>query len=268
MSQVIDLYTGPWRKGDHGVAVIALKRIVSRARPDLFPWRKFDANYNERLRHAISVIQAGATPRIVPATGNTGEPTFRMLMKLYRQGHPKESAADATAVNLLEEAWGQLHPPVTPAQKVQDEIAAYCQAMETYNQIWHYLQRRAMTTLGVAPPHGGRSDCSEFATTALWWARKQTGVYVPDPNGRGYDGYGNTDTIWNTNRHNQVTTFQVADMAIYGASWKTDHVTVCRHAGDRNTAIFSSNGSEAGPLPTRVYYRGDLLAVVRPRLVP
>lgn len=261
-----NLFSGPWGPGAHGVAIIALKRIVSRARPDLFPWRAFDNSFNERLRKAISTIQA--EHKILPATGNVGLPTFNMLMGLKRAGHPTEHAYDQVAINLLEEAWQKLHPVETPEQKVRKSIAAYCSEMESYNARWHYLQRRPFRTLGVAPAAGGWSDCSEYATAAYYWARKDTGVYVPDPNGRGYDGWGNTDTLYANNRVHVGAPYAVGDLAIYGPSYKTRHVTICRQAGDSVTAIFSSNGSEAGPLACRPFYRSDLLAIVRPRITP
>lgn len=258
------LYSGPWRKGDHSQAVIALKRMVSRARPDLFPWRLFDDAYNERLRVAISKIQVAHG---IQGTGNTGLPTFRMLLGLPRAGFPGEHSYDAAAIHYLEDAYGALHPVETPAEKAAKAIANYCLLMENYRARWHYLQRRPMQTLGVPPASGGWSDCSEFCTTAFYWARKTTGVYVPDPNHRGYDGLGNSQTLYQSNPH--VTGhYEVGDIAVFGPSYQTKHVTICRLAGNDSTSIFTSNGSEAGPLPCRPKYRSDFLCVVRPRLAP
>ena len=42
-----------------------------------------------------------------------------------------------------------------------------------------------------------------------------------------------------------------------------DHMTICRKAGTSATAIFSSNGSEAGPDPRSLHYRSDLTGVFR-----
>lgn len=260
-------YSGPWRPGSKGIAVIALKRIVSRARPDLFPWRAFDDVFNERLRAAVAELQK--THGILPTRGNVGSPTFYMLLRLTRAGYPHEPAYDSVASNLLAEAFQNLHPLQTPADKVSKSIASYCLEMEGFNARWHYLQHRPFRTLGVNPEAGGWSDCSEFATAAYFWARQQTGVAVPDPNGRGYDGEGNTDTLYATNQNHVSAPYAVGDLAIYGPASKTIHVTICRQAGDASTAIFTSNGSEAGPLPTRVgYWPSEFLAVVRPRLAP
>lgn len=271
----IDLYTGPWRGPSNrssvapykGPVAIALKRIVSRARPDLLKWQGFDDSYNRRLEKALAVLQRNHD---IPGTGQTGEATFRMLMKLKRHGHPDELAADNVALNLLEDAWAKLHPPETPLHKVQTALADFLLEMETYSAIWDYLQRRAMESLGVKPQHGGRSDCSEENTAAPFFMRTATGVFVPDPNDRGFDGYGNTDTLYATNKTRIVRDgrYQIGDMPIYGPAYRTRHTTMCRQPGTASTAIFTSNGSMAGPLPTRVYYRDDLLAVVRPRLLP
>jgi hypothetical protein len=272
---MLDLFSGSWygpsnRHGAaayHGSAAIALKRIVSRADPDLLPWTRFDAAYNRRLERALAALQR---KHGIPGTGQTGRPTFTMLMRLPRHGHPHELAADNVAINLLEDAWAILHPPITPLQQVHGAIADFLREAEAYAAIEHYFQRRPMMTLGRAPHRGGYNDCSELATDALYWPRIAVGVFTPDPNGRAFDGWGNTDTLYATNKIRTVRSgaYEIGDLAIFGPAYKTRHVTICRSPGSSATAIFTSNGSEAGPLPTRVNYRGDLLAVVRPRLVP
>lgn len=271
----VDLYTGAWygpsnKQGHaayHGPAAIALKRIVSRADPDLLPWTRFDDKYNRRLERGIAALQR---KHDIPGTGQTGRPTFNLLMRLPRKGHPHELAADNVAINLLEDAWAILHPPVTPIQKVHNELGDFLAEMEAYGTIWHYLQRRPFSTLGRSPHRGGYSDCSEMVAAACYYVRLAVGIFTPDPNGRGYDGYGNSDTLYAVNRHRTVTngSYEVGDVGVYGLAYRTRHVTMCRVPGSSASAIFTSNGSEAGPLPTRVRYRGDLLAVVRPRLVP
>lgn len=270
----MDLWSGPWRGPSNtkgvpayvGPAAIALKRIVSRAEPDLFPWQGFDHFYNRRLERALAAIQR---KHGLPGTGQTGHATFLLLMRLNRKGHPGELAADATARNLFEDAWAKLHPPVTPLTKVHEAITDYWHGLISYGTIWHYLQRRPFTTLGVKPYRGGRSDCSEATTDAMFYARMVTGVFVPDPNGRGYDGWGNTDTQYAENRARTVHgAYAVGDLGIYGPASKTRHVVQCIKAGDAASSEWGSNGSESGPFAVRLGYRSDLLAVVRPRLLP
>jgi hypothetical protein len=52
-------------------------------------------------------------------------------------------------------------------------------------------------------------------------------------------------------------------MAFYGSRSNTHHMTVCRKAGTGASAIFSSFGQQAGPLPTALHYRNDLVGVYR-----
>lgn len=272
---LVDLYTGPWygpsnhqgKKATHGKPIIAIKRTVSRARPDLFPWAEFNADYNRRLERALAQIQR---EHEILGTGQLGEPTFRLLQKLHRQEHPHEMAMDNVAINLFEDEWGRLHPPVLPIKKVHDAIAEYWRGAVAYNSIWHYLQRRPFRTLGRAPHSGGYSDCSEMTTAALYYVRLATGIYVPDPNGRGYDGWGNSDTQWATNKTRRVLDghYEIGDIGVFGPEWHTRHVVMCFEPGPPSVAVFGSNGSEAAPNETRIYYRSDLLGVVRPILIP
>lgn len=272
---VVDLYTGPWhgvsnrqaKKPTHGPIAVALKRTVSRARPDLFPWKEFDDIYNRRLEHALATIQRDHD---ILGTGQVGEKTFRLLQRLPRQGFPGEKAMDNVAINFFEDEWGRLHPPVTPLHRIHEAIRDYWEGVIAYRSMWHYLQYRPFQTLGRKPSSGGRSDCSEGTTDACYWVRLATGIYVPDPNGRGYDGWGNSDTQWATNHSRQVRNgaFEIGDIGVYGPQWKTKHVVQCIEAGSSRTSIWGSNGSESGPNETRLYYRGDLLGVVRPILIP
>jgi hypothetical protein len=89
---------------------------------------------------------------------------------------------------------------------------------------------------------------------------------VHDPGGWNYTGIGNTSTILSTNRKRRVPLdrqFFIGDMGLYGSWSRTKHVVICRKNGDIDDSIWSSHGSEAGPYPVRLQYRGDLLVVVR-----
>ncbi len=272
---MIDLYSGPWygpsnkqnKPASKGPAVIALKRTVSRIDPTMFPWREFDAGYNRRLERAVAAIQRKHN---ILGTGQTGEPTFRLLQRLERAGYPHEKAMDSVAINLLEDAWAKLHPPVDPIEKVYDAINEFWNGMCDYASIWHYLQSRPFRNLGRWWSSGGYSDCSEATTCSLYIVRKMIGIYCPDPNGRGFDGWGNTDTQYQVNRGRQVTNgvYKIGDLCIYGTRYKTKHVTQCMEPGSSSKSVWGSNGSESAPNKSRVYYRGDLLAVVRPILIP
>ncbi len=157
---------------------------------------------------------------------------------------------------------------LTPTEKkhVRDAIATYLERTEVYRARWHYEQFRRMRSLGVAASKGGRSDCSEQATASLFMGARLAKAPVEDPNGLHWSGWGYTGTLLAANDDDQVDgTFLVGDLAIFGSSRShTTHVTTCRKKGTASTAIFTSNGNEAGPYGTSLHYRSDLLAVLRP----
>lgn len=251
-----------------GPDVVAVKRATARAFPELFSWADFDQIYNERLATAWKAIQREY--KIVPVTGDYGTGSHRLLTARRRAGHPAEWAWDQTAINLMEGEWHHIHtPPTPPGELVKAAAADYMNRSLANAARWHYFQRRAMTNLGRRPEETEYSDCSEGATEVYFWTRLVTGILVPDPNGRGFDGFGNTDTLWAHNAQWQVPLngpFEVMDIALYAAHG--GHVIVCLQAGDRNTSVWWSNGSEAAPNTTRIYYRDDLRGIVRPRLTP
>lgn len=250
-----------------GPDVVAVKRATARAFPELFPWANFDEVYNSRIVQAWRSIQVEY--KISPATGNYGAASHELLTDLRRAGHPTEWAWDATAINLEEGEWKVIHtPPVSPLERVQAAMVNYMDRSLANAANWHYVPERPMTTLGKNPDGVLDNDCSEGATDIYFWGRTVTGILVPDPNGRGYDGYGNTDTLWAHNENRQVTNgqYQIGDLCLFYAD--NGHVIVCLQAGDRNTSVWWSNGSEAAPYTVRMYYRPDLRGVVRPIIVP
>jgi len=272
-------FSGPWYGPSNNVgarryagpAAVGIKRTLSRARPDLFEWKRFDNVYNRSLEDAIKKFQRAH--KIAPASGQCGLPTFTALRRSKVPAgspHAGEWAMDWVAVSAFEDAWDIAHPPKPPAVvAVRQSIAAYCVDMENYQAKWHYTQQRPYTGLGDEPEDGGYGDCSGYCIYAYGWARDHTGIHVPDPSGYNYAGYGNSQSIWLRNDDQIVRdgVYEVGDCALYGPSYRTKHISICRTRGTASEAIFSSFGSEAGPYPTRVKYRTDLLAVVRPDLV-
>lgn len=159
---------------------------------------------------------------------------------------------------------------LSPTEKkiARDLIRNYCIRCENTRGRIHYSQARPMTHLGDSPGHEWSADCSGYATSAFFWADRYTVFPVRDPNGMGYNGYGFTGTLLAHNKKRNVPLrrdyFFTGDMAIYGSSlWNTKHVTICRRNGNAKQSIWSSHGREAGPEPTRLHYRSDLLIVVR-----
>jgi hypothetical protein len=206
-----------------------------------------------------------------PATGIVDEQTANAIRSarvptgLPNAGQP---LLDQTAINLLDDyIASQSKPPPAAVDQVRAAITDYCQRSIGNEPKIHYLQERAIQAFGVPPETGFSTDCSGHSTCAYYWARKQTGVAVPDPNGNGYNGYGYTGTL--VNNPKVQGPYLVGDLALFGPSLSnTTHVVTCYMPGDRLSALWCSHGSEAAPYAVTLDYRTDLLAVVRPPLTP
>lgn len=154
----------------------------------------------------------------------------------------------------------------TEKKKVRAAMANGLLRCEHSNPQIHYSQARPYHHLGISPEHGFTADCSSIVTWAFFWASDQSNIAVRDPNGLGWNGYGYTGTLLNENIHAVVPEDHkvfVGDMCLYGQPWHTKHVVICRQGGTRATSIWTSHGSESGPVSVRMNYRSDVLCVVR-----
>src|SRR4029077_5073356 len=130
----------------------------------------------------------------------------------------------------------QSKPPASSIDDVRKAITDYCQRSIQSEPGIHYLQERAIQAFGVPPENGFSTDCSGHSTCAYYWARKETGVAVPDPNGNGYNGYG--DTAHLVNNPKVQPPYKVGDLALYGPSLSaTSHVVTCFQAGDVTSSL-------------------------------
>lgn len=157
---------------------------------------------------------------------------------------------------------------LTPTEKsrARKAIAAFLLECEHDRNLIDYSQARPFDET-VDPDKGFHGDCSALPSQSFRHVVGDTGIYLEDPNGREYDGYGFTGTLLQTNHAHQVPldrVFMVGDIAIFGPFWRTKHAIQCRKQGRVRDAIWTSHGSIAGPLPELLTYRGDLLCVVRP----
>jgi hypothetical protein len=102
------------------------------------------------------------------------------------------------------------------AQDVANSARA---AYDRLRGIWVYRQYRPMADDLWSEFAEDHSDCSSFATLCY----KDAGC--PDPNGRGYDGYGYTGSLQGRGK---VCNPKPGALAFYGTSWQnTTHVAVC-----------------------------------------
>jgi hypothetical protein len=159
---------------------------------------------------------------------------------------------------------------VTPTQKAKARAAItdYCARAESHELRWHYTQARPFRGYGVAPEELHANDCSGYVSLVFNWSMHRTGVYLADPLGYHYSGWGYTGSLlaWLAlhGKHAPASKYLVGDIALYGATaGMTEHTAVCSKRGNGVTSRWSSHGTEAGPRSVQLHYRPDLLSVYR-----
>jgi len=244
--------------GMSGDDVIAYKRAISRG--GRWPWQQFDNYYSQNFSTGSSgnVKDTGVKgfQRQMKLTqdGIVGQQTFDAMRKAMI---PKELANggqplfDSTCLNLLK----GMKPP--PSSSGDQKLVDYAKASIANEPKIHYSQNRPMTHLGVPPSKGFTCDCSGHATGCFYEAG------YPDPNKSGYNGYGWTGTLVSNPKCSAP--YKIGDMGLYGTSESnTTHVVTCYVPGSANASCWVSHGSEGGPYSVQLYYRSDLVCVVRP----
>lgn len=106
-----------------------------------------------------------------------------------------------------------------------------------------YIEARPMVLAPYrAIPAGFECDCSAFVTLMCQWSK------APDPNGYGFNGYGNSDSIdvqLNTIALNQTWR---GDLVVYGTEGATQHVAMLLQGGTKFTdPQVVSHGDSHGP---------------------
>lgn len=247
--------------GSRGKDVIALKRALHHA--GLYPGDpdNFTLVYGDATIQAVRAYQRRynrrhpKAKRKLSVTGVYNEATHRCLV-------------DARTFDAFG-AWLIAHTniPGFPADRsVQQRLVAYATYLISQAGRIHYSQeiegpQRRMSIVRDRlqfPPltHEIYEDCSG-SVTGLYWK-----CHLPDPNNRGYDGYGYTGTMVVNGQHVALTpgAWRIGDLLIYGPSLSdTHHVTMVIGADGR----CFSHGQEAGPMALPWNYRDDLIAVRR-----
>jgi len=122
-----------------------------------------------------------------------------------------------------------------------------------YAALWGYYNKpsihysegsQRMKDFNPPPNVPGNTDCSGFAT----WCYKSADV--SDPNGLGYDGTGNTTTLWNYGSATSYSALKLGDLVFYT---NPAHVGIYIGSG-----YICELGNEQGPNIVKVNYRSDL----------
>lgn len=246
--------------------MVALKRAVSRL--GLLGWVEFDQVYDELLEGGLKEWQD--LVGIHPASGQYGKGTWeRLRAAVIPAGRPHagELALDVVAQTLVQDEAEHTATSEDEA-RVQQYVTEFWTIAIANSERWHYDSKTRPYPVDVDPAAGGKSDCSAMVFQAHAYARKKTGLNVPDPAKQNWTGFGNTDRF-EDDWPKVGPPFRVGDLAHFK---NERHVIECIQAGDVDTAQWGSNGREEAPelIPSlRSYgrYPDEFLFVVRPTLV-
>lgn len=245
-----------------GNTALAVKRAL--AHLGFLKWQpdKWDEHWNEKLNDASAawkrkrgIIDADSTD------GSWGERAHDVMRSTWFEKDGEQLPAfDGESQRLLREELASKPPSSSAVERVRAAITDFAERCIGRSN-WDYTQNRAID-VSVAPEGPNDSDCSGTAMQAFHFARRETGVDVPDPAKQGWSGYGNT--AYFEDDHPKVTDgkFLVGDLAHYDG-----HVTICYRPGSADSADWLSFGSEP-PSSRKLHYRSDFRKVVRPPLVP
>lgn len=153
----------------------------------------------------------------------------------------------------------------TPTQKkdARESITAYCNAARRNEPKIHYSQARPFPFVDDIG-HGWHTlDCSGFVVNCYWNAMHDTAVYLADPSGQKFSGYGNTWTMeaWLREHGKRITSqpYLVGDVAMFDG-----HTMICHVKGTGGAALaWTSHGTEGGPSLRSLNYRAGLVGVWR-----
>ena len=139
--------------------------------------------------------------------------------------------------------------PLTPTQKkkVREAIATYCERAEAARMNRGYSQRRPVVGYGLSADADQLDDCSGFVSKCFFKGQQIVRVHVDNPLMYGWSGYGNTESMQTFLTHEAPENkLLIGDIALWGPNdWNISHTAVCRRAGSRTTAIFTSHGHQS-----------------------
>jgi hypothetical protein len=142
---------------------------------------------------------------------------------------------------------------LSPTKKlhVRQAITAYCLKAEVARMNRGYSQRRPVIGYGLSADADQLDDCSGFVSKVMYKAAQIVHVHIDDPLGYifHYSGYGNTESMQAWLKHSAPEgQYLSGDMALWSAQgndWNTSHTAICRKAGSKTTAIFTSHGHQS-----------------------
>lgn len=151
----------------------------------------------------------------------------------------------------------------TQKKKIRSNMSGYCALAVGNERNIHYSQQRPFRFYDNIGIGNIVLDCSGYIINCFWNAGHDVQVYLADPGGFKFSGWGYTGSMetWlraHGKRVTEVNGFLVGDIVMYDG-----HTAICSKAGSAKTAVWTSHGSEGGPVTRELHYRDDLVGCWR-----
>jgi hypothetical protein len=158
---------------------------------------------------------------------------------------------------------------MTPAQKkkTRNSISSNCAYAVANEPRIHYSQQRPFPLIDQIGVGWHTLDCSGWVINNFWNASHDLKLYIADPSGMKFSGWGNTWTIESWLREHgkrvvEANGYLVGDIVRWGQG-EHSHTAICSKSGSARTADWTSHGREGGPNYVKLGYRSDLVGVWR-----
>ena len=216
------------RKGDMGLHVVSHNRAYSRAFPDLYPWPKEGKEFSDFAGDIFMKAVRKANLRMQVRSATVNKAAHEALEKRHAKNKPKEWAFDSLAIAQSKRYCDELYHKEKRQRIIEAGFFWYAhRAAIFYSQARPFQMRRPP----MIPSHW---DCSAFVTNCYYAGGG------PDPNGRGFSGYGYTGDMWTHGRRTSFAHIRVADLILYG--FTTNPRPGFPYGSPTHVAIYTGNG--------------------------
>jgi hypothetical protein len=241
-----------------GKNVRALQWLLAGHRPSVYKinaWRHpINGVYDKRVATAVHNMKYRLGYSTAALGGNVAGARFIGYLKGQPRPFTYRLTAGKRVVELQKRKYQLAPPPVSAKVKLLVTDAEYLIAHANLVNYTQDARRMQIVRQQIHLPPLLRyiyEDCSSSVTGLYWLAG------LPDPNGRGYDGYGYTGTlaahgniVWRLGL--PLSLLRPGDLIFYGGGFPHHHVTM--YLG--NGRVFS-HGTNTAPFNLPVLYRAD-----------
>lgn len=221
----------PIHRYQTGKAVRGLQWMLQGHRPSVYKiaaWRHpINGVYDKRLAQAVRNTKWRLGYKPTNLNGNVAGPTFIGYLKGDHRPFVMRLEAGKRAVALAKAKYRLAHPPVSAKVQLLISDGQYLIARNNFIGYSQVVRMQIVRQRLRLPPllRFIFEDCSSSVTGLYWLAG------LPDPNGRGYDGYGYTGTLASHGRvvwrlGQPLSQLRPGDLIFYGGGFPHHHVTM------------------------------------------